>query len=240
MPADDLELAAFVAGVRRSEAALEEALRGISDDDVAQPSLLPGWTRGHVLTHIARNADGATRMLLAAAQGVVGEQYPGGMDKRNADIDAGSGRPATEIVDDIVGTAQRLDTAIDAMPADAWDREVRFLRAGIQPAWRCVFTRWREIEIHWSDLGPERSPQAWPDEFVHAYLGRELTRLPARVPSDVTVELHCPGYDGSYGDGSATMPVSGPPYAIYAWLTGRPNQVRDALRGDLPDIGAWA
>jgi maleylpyruvate isomerase len=29
--------------------------------DVRAPSLLPGWTRGHVLSHIARNADGITR-----------------------------------------------------------------------------------------------------------------------------------------------------------------------------------
>jgi maleylpyruvate isomerase len=239
VPSDDLDVTVFVAGVRRSQAALEEALQDISDEEVRQPSLLPGWTRGHVLTHIARNADGATRMLQAAARGVVGEQYPGGWDKRNGDIDAGSARPAEEIVADISESARHLDAAIAAMPADAWDRDVRFLRVGIQPAWRCVFTRWREVEIHWTDLGLDHTPAAWPGEFVHAFLGRELSRLGERLPAGTTVELQCPGYDGVYGDGAVPVTVSGPPYAIYAWLTGRPDQAHDALRGDLPDIGAW-
>jgi maleylpyruvate isomerase len=240
VPAENVDVAVFVRGVRRSQAAFEEALQDVTDNDVRRPSLLPGWTRGSVLTHVARNADGATRMLRGAAQGVVGEQYPGGWEERNRDIDAGSSRPVAEIVNDIVATARGLDSAIDAMPSDAWERDVRFLRAGIQPAWRCVFTRWREIEIHWSDLGPERTPKAWPEEFVDAYLGRELTRLPQRLPPGTAVELRCPGYDGSYGDGSAAMAVSGPPYAVYAWLVGRSDQVREALEGEPPDIGAWA
>jgi maleylpyruvate isomerase len=236
----DIDVASSVAGVRRSQAAFEESLRDIGDDFVRAPSLLPGWSRGHVLTHVARNADGATRMLRAAAQGVVGEQYPGGMEERNADIEAGSGRPAAEIVEDVTTSARGLDAAIDAMPVDAWARDVRFLRTGIQPAWRCVFTRWREVEIHWSDLGPERTPAAWPGEFVEAYLGRELTRLPDRLPADAMVVLRCPGYDGSYGEGSRVVTVSGPPYAVYAWLTGRPEQVRGSLEGELPEIGPWA
>jgi maleylpyruvate isomerase len=240
VPADDVDVASYVAGVRRSQAALEEALLDVEDEVLRGPSLLPGWTRGHVLTHVARNADGATRMLRAAAQGVVGEQYPGGMEERNADIEAGSGRPAAEIVEDVITSARRLDAAIDAMPQDAWTRDVRFLRTGIQPAWRCVFTRWREVEIHWSDLGPERSPAAWPTEFVEAYLGRELTRLPGRLPADITLVLRSPGYDGSYGAGSRTVTVAGPPYAIYAWLTGRPEQVSGSLHGELPEIGPWA
>jgi hypothetical protein len=39
---------------------LLDGLDGLSDVQVAGPSLLPGWTRGHVLTHLARNAEGGT------------------------------------------------------------------------------------------------------------------------------------------------------------------------------------
>ena len=35
----------------------------ISDTQAREPSLLPGWSRGHVLTHIARNADGLGNLL---------------------------------------------------------------------------------------------------------------------------------------------------------------------------------
>ena len=34
------------------------AVRGLTDDAARAPSRLPGWTRGHVLTHLARNAEG--------------------------------------------------------------------------------------------------------------------------------------------------------------------------------------
>ena len=62
----------------------------VTDDEAAAPSLLPDWSRGHVLTHIARNADGLTLMVEAANRGEVGSQYPGGLAQRNADIEAGA------------------------------------------------------------------------------------------------------------------------------------------------------
>ena len=58
--------------------------------DPALPSLLPEWTRGHVLTHIARNADSFVRVLEAARRGEVVTQYEGGVAGRNADIEAGA------------------------------------------------------------------------------------------------------------------------------------------------------
>src|ERR1022692_5071277 len=35
----------------------------LTDPGVREPSLLPGWTRGHVLSHPARNADGLGNLL---------------------------------------------------------------------------------------------------------------------------------------------------------------------------------
>ena len=35
----------------------------LGDAQVREASLLPGWTRGHVLTHLARNADGMINLL---------------------------------------------------------------------------------------------------------------------------------------------------------------------------------
>ena len=37
---------------------LLDTARTITDPDLRVPSMLPGWTRGHVLAHLARNADG--------------------------------------------------------------------------------------------------------------------------------------------------------------------------------------
>jgi hypothetical protein len=84
----------------------------MTEDDCRAPSLLPGWTRGHVLTHWARNADGQTRMLLAATRGKVVAQYPGGDDQRETDIEAGAARSAPLILQD-------ARTAVDQVE-DVW------------------------------------------------------------------------------------------------------------------------
>jgi maleylpyruvate isomerase len=42
---------------------------GLDDAALRAPSLLPGWTRAHVLTHIARNADGLVNLVTWARTG---------------------------------------------------------------------------------------------------------------------------------------------------------------------------
>src|SRR3954468_423604 len=80
-----------------------------SDADVAAPTLLPDWTRGHVLTHLARNADGIGRTLGGALRGEVVPRSPDGPAGRDADIELGAKRPATELIADVVDSAERLD-----------------------------------------------------------------------------------------------------------------------------------
>ena len=73
------------------------AIERLSDDDVRSPSLLPEWTVGHVLSHVARNADSHRERAEAAAAGEVVEQYVGGYAGRAAAIELGAVRPSGEI-----------------------------------------------------------------------------------------------------------------------------------------------
>ena len=88
----------------------------MTDDDCRAPSLLPGWSRGHVLAHWARNADGQTRMLQAAMRGEVAAQYPGGDAQRAADIETGAARPAPVILQDVRAALDRAEDAWRRMP----------------------------------------------------------------------------------------------------------------------------
>ena len=95
--------AASLAALRTSTAAL---VRGIdaeqwADEDARAPSLLPNWSRGHVLTHIARNADGIARAMSGALRGEVVRRYPNGTAGRNADIEAGAVRSVAELAADV-------------------------------------------------------------------------------------------------------------------------------------------
>jgi len=82
-------MAAGVAAHRR----LWVAVRDLTRTDCRAPSLLRGWNRGHVLTHLARNAGSQRRMLTAAMRSENAEQYQGGNTGRAGQIEQ-AGRPA--------------------------------------------------------------------------------------------------------------------------------------------------
>ena len=169
-----------VAGCRASHRRLFATIRSIDESTVRQPSRLPGWTVGHLLTHLARNADSHVRMLLAADRGESVEQYPGGADQRAADIEAGAGRPRDALVTDVGQSAIDLEAVWETTSAAGWAGHG--LRRGRQ--WPCVelpFHRWREVEVHHVDLGLGYEATDWPEEYVARELPVALARVPGRV-----------------------------------------------------------
>lgn len=73
----------------------------LDDAQTRRASLLPEWSIGHVLTHLARNADGHSRRFAAALRGADEPRYPGGAQQRCDEIDEGAGRPAAQILCDL-------------------------------------------------------------------------------------------------------------------------------------------
>ena len=152
-------------GVEVAYGLLVGSLSGISDADARAPSQLPGWSRGHVLSHLARNADGQARMVVGAVHDEVVEQYPGGDEQRAADIESGAHRPVTELLVDVDASQQALVDAWRQMPDGAWDRMTR-ARAGDRPVRDGVLSRWREILVHLVDLDVGFEPAQLPVEYV--------------------------------------------------------------------------
>jgi maleylpyruvate isomerase len=221
-------------------ATLLEAARGLPDPDLGGPSLCPGWTRAHVLTHVARNADGLVNLLTWARTGVETPQYPS-VEARNADIEAGSARPAAEIVADLEAAAGRFAQAIAELPADRWDERVRMRSGREVPASRIPWFRLVELEVHHVDLDADYTPAHWPPDFVERMLSVEAQRLseregfPALSLRDVDTQRVW-----SIGAGGPT--VTGPAAALLAWLIGRAGG--DGLTvepaGPLPSLPPWA
>jgi maleylpyruvate isomerase len=166
---------------RAAHQALLGDLDGLSDEQAHGPCTLPGWTVGHLLTHIARNADSVVRRLDGATRGEVLDQYAGGVEGRQADIDAGAGRPAFELVADVASTAAAVERAMEALPDAAWDARSRTSRGVEEDSRAVVFSRWREVAVHRGDLGLRPDPPPLPDELVAAWLPAELGRLPTRT-----------------------------------------------------------
>ncbi len=141
----------------------------LTDQQVAAPSLLPDWSVGHVVTHIARNADGVRLMLEGALRGEVAPQYPGGVEQRAADIAAGSVRGAAGLQADIRATHQRLEAAFTAMTDEAWQGFGQAMVGQVAVA-ELPFRRWRETVVHHADLGLDYSWRDWPSEYVRLEL----------------------------------------------------------------------
>jgi maleylpyruvate isomerase len=144
---------------------LLDAARVIRDPDLRQPSLLPGWTRAHVLAHLARGAD-AMRDLLIGARSA--QQRPGyaSSQARAEAIERGAGLAARDLIADVAAAAMAFRTVARQLPEDAWAFSVRILGSAPFPAAELLTRRLVEVELHHCDLGAGYKPADWPAVFA--------------------------------------------------------------------------
>jgi maleylpyruvate isomerase len=138
---------------------------------------------GHVLTHVARNADSHRRRALAAGRGALVEQYVGGYAGRAAEIEDGAGRPAQELRRDVRTTADALADTWRALPARAWDMPTRDVAGRERPLRLLLDRRWQELEVHVIDLDIGPTHRDWPDEFVADRLPVLRATMDERLPA---------------------------------------------------------
>lgn len=229
--------------LRSSTAALMAGLddEKWSDAHVREASLLPKWTRGHVLTHIARNADGISQTIAGALRGEIVKRYPGGSEQRDRDIEDGAQRSVLDQFVDVRDSAERLDRVLAAVAAqDAWE-----IHCDDRTAAQYLLARWREVEVHRVDLAGRYAPVDWPPAFV-SYIVPELVRqvderadgeLRIRVDPLGSITTDLPGSSWTAGTGRP-IDVIGPDWAIAVWLVGRPALARDALSAT-PNLRPW-
>lgn len=212
--------------LRQLRSATEDLVRAIallSDAAVRAASPLPGWTRGHVLTHLARNAEGGARLLGWARTGVPSYEYAS-VEARAAAIEQGAGRPAAVLIADVQRSADAFSAAADGMPATAWQRTVRWTTGHETEAARIVPSRLGEVLIHHVDLDIGYRPSDWPAAFVSDFLERAVRGLRARekIVGAIRLESADTGRVFVVGEVTSASPViAGPEYALAAWLLGR-------------------
>jgi maleylpyruvate isomerase len=226
----------------------------LGDADVPEPSLLPGWTRGHVLAHLARNADGLVNLLLWARTGIETPQYTSQF-LRDADIEIGAPRPLPEQLTDLRAASDRWLALARTMPADRWSYAVRARTGREVPAALIPWLRLREIEIHHVDLNLGYQPTDWPPAFIARLLpevvagfdraattnrpagAKPMTTDPSSPPAaSFTIETTDTGYRATVG-GTPTTTVTGPAAIVLAWLIGRSDGT--GLTGELPTLTSW-
>ena len=139
--------------------------RVIAAPDLRAPSLLPGWTRAHVLAHLARGADAMRNLLVGARAGQDRPAYPS-PQARAADIEHGAGLGAKELVADLADSAMAFRAISTQLPDGAWQFPVRVLDSQPFPAGQLLTRRLVEVELHHCDLGAGYGPGDWPAAFA--------------------------------------------------------------------------
>lgn len=234
------DLPATRAWVRTGTDRLLSAVDALTDEQLREASLLPGWTRAHVVAHVARNAEALGRLVRWAR---TGEETPMYVDEaqRDREIETSSQQPEAALREDLRVTAADLEAAFDGLDERAWSAQVRNrqgqqMRASVLP-----WLRVREVWLHSVDLGVDLGAvpglDGAPDDLVDELLDD--------VSGGVSRQEGCPSVLltpsdrertwslGPDADGTSVLSVHGPAGALLVWLTGRSDGT--GLHATTPD-----
>ncbi len=233
--------------IGRATGRLLATVTRFTDDDVRAPSNLPGWSRGHLVTHLARNADGLGNLLTWARTGVRTPMYASA-DARAEAVEAGAGRSAAQLRDDLAAAGDRWARAAAELPAAGWDVPVTLRVADPpMPARAQLGARLQEVEVHHVDLGAGYGFDQSPDEVLGPVIGYTVMALKNR-PAVASFTLVATDLGRSWTVSPAgrqpvrQIPVvNGPGADLLSWLVerGRPASLTTADGADLPTLPSW-
>lgn len=206
---------------RRGTAFFARKLNELSDAELDGGSLLPGWTRRHIVAHVGYNARAIARLVEWAATGVETPMYAS-PEGRNHEIQFGATLSPIALRHLFDHSAVHLNVEWRDLPADAWHHKVKTAQGRIVPAEETVWMRTREVWIHAVDLDN----------------GATFNDVPApvleRLLADIAGSWHTRGTDTgllilvddrelSFGDTGTADPtvISGQLSGIVQWAAGR-------------------
>ncbi|MBL8932868.1 MAG: maleylpyruvate isomerase family mycothiol-dependent enzyme [Kineosporiaceae bacterium] len=197
-----------------------EAIGRLDESAFGAETALPGWTRKHLVAHLAANAEALVRLLHWARTGERTPMYAS-PEQRNADIQAGALRPGSHLAQWFSESAAALDTAATTLPDAAWSAEVVTAQGRTVPAREVGWMRSREVLVHAVDLGTGLSFADLPEAFLTALqaeirakrtaAGEQLDPLIGSL-ADVTAHL------AGRGSAGVTTPDGAPAPPLSPWL----------------------
>lgn len=164
---------------RSSHRRLVDAVARLSDDILRSPSLLPGYSRGHVVSHLINKVTAHVSLFVGASVGEVRRLHPEGHD---ADVAAalGAGRSAEALRSDLERAFEQLESAWEFLGDELWDRQA-IMTAGHRTMAEVVGHHLRNVEVHHIDLDIGYRPAEWPSAFVDGELPKRLSGLANRA-----------------------------------------------------------
>ena len=215
-----------------------DAAASLDDARLRQPSRLPGWSRGHVLSHLASNADALTNLLTWARTGVESRMYASPAE-RDEGINAGASRDLAEQLTDLAASGSRFLAAAQAVPEARRSFPVISAQGRQIPAHEVPWLRVREVWLHLVDLDAGYEVHAVPDAIAWALTKDVAAWMAARTQAPV--DLHVDGYGTvRLGPGaSVARVITGNAQTMAGWLTGRCGPAGLTATGAVPDLPRW-
>ncbi|NYH78372.1 maleylpyruvate isomerase [Actinopolyspora biskrensis] len=231
----------LIAAVQSATNTLLETVETMDEVSVHAPSSLPGWSRAHVISHLARNADGCVNLLTWARTGVEHPMYPSRAD-RDADIAEGSHRNHRLLFEDLAASSGRFFEAARTLPQEAWNSLVIGAPGKPVPAHEVLRARLLEVRVHLVDLDCGFGFEDIPRDDLERLLNdavRQFGGRPDVPPLSVTID---------FDDGNSTEWEIGAPHSprhrvrgragtVLGWLLGR--TAPEALGESTPELPPW-
>lgn len=231
-----IDLEVVLAWMTEGESFVAEQLAGV---DLRAASLLPGWTRAQLASHLASNARALGNLLHWARTGDETPMYPNA-EARGREIDDGATHSDDEIRATVAQTAEQLAAAVGSLSEQAWAARVRSALGRDIPASEVPWMRVREVWIHAVDLGGGAWFDELPANLVDALLSEICGALGTREACpDVLVAPTNRERTWLIGDaGSDAVRAEGTAADLLGWTIGRPAADRTAPAG-LPLLPRW-
>ncbi|MBC7443742.1 MAG: maleylpyruvate isomerase family mycothiol-dependent enzyme [Ramlibacter sp.] len=221
-------------------AAFARALDRIPDDELDGDSLLPGWTRRHVIAHVASNAHALTRLLLWAETGVETVMCAS-PDQRNAEIERESMLSPDDLRGSYAESARRLEQAWRDLPKDRRMYPVRNGQGAMILVSDTVWMRTRELWVHAVDLNDGAGFREIPEAVLARLLGDIQRTWAARGEGGNLrlVATDAPGAALGAPDAEAPEIVSGTLADLTQWACGRGSAGVVSSEGEIPIAARW-
>ncbi|MEU6883334.1 maleylpyruvate isomerase family mycothiol-dependent enzyme [Streptomyces sp. NPDC046712] len=231
------DLPTTIAEIVSSGARFFSALTALTDADMRAASALPTWTRGHVVSHVARGADAYVWLLTVARTGAEPSPRAGAAALAQA-VDDGAARPATQLLADVRSSLDRVVAEATSMDAGAWDTLVTALAGWRHPAWYTLYRCWRELETHHVDLNVGYTTSNWPTPYVTWALNDTVATVAARGFPVARVEAV--DIDRSWTLSPTGPTIRAPGHVLLGWLSGRLPAASLVADGPVPEPpGPW-
>jgi maleylpyruvate isomerase len=210
-----------------------------SDDQLLEPTALPGWTGRHLLSHVGHNAQALARLAHWASSGEPTPMY-GNASARTDEIELGAGWAVPRLREFVVHQQDQLVAALDKIADSNWCTEVVTAQGRTVPASDIPWLRCRELWIHASDLRSGEGFEDFPAQFVDELLLDVLTRrrLNSGLAESVRATDRSEPVDPA-DEGASRIEARAA--ELTRWLTGRggAEALRTSAGAPLPELSAW-